>query len=149
MLFGFQNAFTGVSSNGRTRDFGSLYHGSNPCAPTTLRICDASGGRPPKQSSKGERVSPEVLTKGDQNHMFYVYLIKSISHPEQTYIGQTDDLKRRLKQHNAGYSIHTAKYKPWELVNYFAFSSKDAALEFEQYLKTGSGYAFAKRHFWK
>ncbi len=24
----------GVSSNGRTRDFGSLYHGSNPCAPT-------------------------------------------------------------------------------------------------------------------
>ena len=81
--------------------------------------------------------------------MFYVYLIKSISYPEQKYIGQTDDLKNRLKQHNAGYSIHTAKYKPWELVNYFAFSSKDAALEFEQYLKTGSGYAFAKRHFWK
>ena len=52
-------------------------------------------------------------------------------------------------QHNAGYSIHTAKYKSWELVNYFAFSSKDAALEFEQYLKTGSGHAFAKRHFWK
>ncbi|MBR3782124.1 MAG: GIY-YIG nuclease family protein, partial [Alphaproteobacteria bacterium] len=55
--------------------------------------------------------------------MFYVYLIKSISHPEQKYIGQTDDLKKRLTQHNAGYSIHTAKYKPWELVNYFAFSS--------------------------
>ena len=81
--------------------------------------------------------------------MFYVYLIRSISHPEQKYIGQTDDLKKRLKQHNAGYSIHTAKYKPWELVNYFAFSSKDAALEFEQDLKTGSGHAFAKRHFWK
>ena len=81
--------------------------------------------------------------------MFYVYLIKSISNPEQKYIGKTDDLKKRLTQHNAGYSIHTAKYKPWELVNYFAFSSKDAALEFERYLKTGSGYAFAKRHFWK
>ena len=26
----------GVSSNGRTRDFGSLYHGSNPCAPTKI-----------------------------------------------------------------------------------------------------------------
>ena len=51
--------------------------------------------------------------------MFYVYLIKSISHPEQKYIGQTDDLKKRLKQHNAGYSIHTAKYNPWELVNYW------------------------------
>ena len=70
--------------------------------------------------------------------MFYVYLIKSISHPEQKYIGQTDDLKKRLTQHNAGYSIHTAKYKPWELVNYFAFSPKDAALEFEQYIKLAS-----------
>ena len=27
----------GVSSNGRTRDFGSLYHGSNPCAPTNIQ----------------------------------------------------------------------------------------------------------------
>lgn len=27
----------GVSSNGRTRDFGSLYHGSNPCAPTKFK----------------------------------------------------------------------------------------------------------------
>mgnify|MGYP003301673553 CR=1 FL=1 len=55
--------------------------------------------------------------------MFYVYLIKSISHPEQKYIDQTDDLKKRLKQHNAGYSTHTAKYRPWILVNYFAFTS--------------------------
>ncbi len=29
----------GVSSNGRTRDFGSLYHGSNPCAPTKIKQC--------------------------------------------------------------------------------------------------------------
>ena len=27
----------GASSNGRTRDFGSLYHGSNPCAPTNIQ----------------------------------------------------------------------------------------------------------------
>ena len=55
----------GVSSNGRTRDFGSLYHGSNPCAPTTLRVCDASCGGPHEARSIGEVVSPEVLTKGD------------------------------------------------------------------------------------
>ena len=124
---------------------------ANPCAPTTLRVRDASCGGPHRRSSYREVVSTVALAKADKNknQMFYVYLIKSISHPEQKYIGQTDDLKNRLKQHNAGYSIHTAKYKPWELVNYFAFSSKDAALEFEQYLKTGSGYAFAKRHFWK
>lgn len=34
-IFIIINTF-GVSSNGRTRDFGSLYHGSNPCAPTTI-----------------------------------------------------------------------------------------------------------------
>ena len=30
----------GASSNGRTRDFGSLYHGSNPCAPTKLKTLE-------------------------------------------------------------------------------------------------------------
>ena len=38
------------------------------------------------------------LGVGGQLNMFYVYLIKSVSHPEQKYIGQTDDLKNRLKQ---------------------------------------------------
>ena len=60
----------------------------------------------------------------------------------------TEDLKQRLKQHNAGESFHTSKYVPWELVNYFAFTSKTAAINFEKYLKTGSGQAFANRHFW-
>ena len=80
--------------------------------------------------------------------MFYVYLIKSISFPNQKYIGVTEDLKQRLKQHNAGESFHTSKYVPWELVNYFAFASKMAAINFEKYLKTGSGQAFANRHVW-
>ena len=81
--------------------------------------------------------------------MFYVYLIKSISCPEQKYIGMTDNLPQRIKQHNSGYSYHTSKYKPWILVNYVAFSSKKAAAEFEKYLKSGSGQAFSNRHFWK
>lgn len=53
-----------------------------------------------------------------------------------------------MKQHNSGYSFHTSKYTPWQLVNYFAFSSRHAAGEFEKYLKTGSGQAFANIHFW-
>ena len=81
--------------------------------------------------------------------MFYVYLIKSIEFPNQKYIGMTDDLKERLKDHNAGRSLHTSKFKPWKLVNYVAFSSKNAAIEFEKYLKTGSGQSFSKRHFWR
>jgi predicted GIY-YIG superfamily endonuclease len=79
--------------------------------------------------------------------MHYVYLIRSISFPDQIYIGFTNDLKRRMSAHNAGESKHTAKYKPWQLINYHAFSDKRKAQEFEYYLKTGSGQAFAKRHF--
>ena len=81
--------------------------------------------------------------------MFYVYLIKSVSSPEQKYIGMTGNLRQRLEDHNSGRSLHTLKYRPWQLVNYIAFSSKNAALEFEQYLKSGSGSAFSNRHFWK
>ena len=80
--------------------------------------------------------------------MYYAYLIRSISSPDQTYIGFTEDLKQRLANHNASKSNHTSKYTPWELVSYHAFADKRKAQEFEHYLKTGSGQAFAKKRFW-
>jgi predicted GIY-YIG superfamily endonuclease len=69
-----------------------------------------------------------------------------VDHPEQTYIGSTHDLRSRLAQHNAGKSIHTNKFRPWNLMAYIALPDKLLADTFEQYLKTGSGRAFAKRH---
>jgi predicted GIY-YIG superfamily endonuclease len=54
-------------------------------------------------------------------------------------------LKRRLPEHNAGKSAHAAKFKPWKLVWYCAFPDKMRALEFEKYLKSHSGRAFAKK----
>ena len=80
--------------------------------------------------------------------MYYVYLIRSVNFPEQTYKGYTEDLKSRLTDHNNKKSKHTAKYAPWELISYHAFSSKQKAREFEHYLKTGSGKAFANKRFW-
>ena len=62
--------------------------------------------------------------------MFYVYILRSVNHPEQTYIGSTHDLRSRLAQHNAGKSIHTNKFKPWDLVAYVALSEKQFAEEF-------------------
>jgi predicted GIY-YIG superfamily endonuclease len=59
--------------------------------------------------------------------MHYVYMIRSQVHPEETYIGLTSDLKLRMAKHNEGGSPHTAKYKPWSLVNYLAFSSRQQA----------------------
>ena len=80
--------------------------------------------------------------------MHYVYLIISIKHQTQRYVGVTDDLKLRLSDHNAGRSAHTAAYRPWKLVVYVAFAEKAKALAFERYLKVGSGHAFARRRFW-
>ena len=80
--------------------------------------------------------------------MFYVYMLVSIASPEQRYTGFTAHLKQRIKAHNAGESVHTRKHRPWKLVNYFAFDDEDRARQFEYYLKSGSGRAFANRHFW-
>ena len=80
--------------------------------------------------------------------MHYVYLLRSQHQPDQTYIGLTDDLRARLKSHNQGANPHTAKFRPWDLVCYTAFNSRERAAAFEQYLKVGSGHAFARRHLW-
>ncbi|HEY8696657.1 MAG TPA: GIY-YIG nuclease family protein [Rhizomicrobium sp.] len=80
--------------------------------------------------------------------MHYVYLLNSIARPEQRYVGFTADLKTRFKSHNAGKSVHTAKYRPWKLAVYTAFSDERKAREFEYYLKTGSGKAFATKRLW-
>jgi putative endonuclease len=79
--------------------------------------------------------------------MIYVYILQSLSDSEQFYEGITENLKLRLKQHNAGEVFHTAKYKPWRIKNYFAFDNHQKAHMFEKYLKSGAGRAFAKKHF--
>ena len=77
--------------------------------------------------------------------MKYVYILESISFPAETYIGLTDDLRQRLAAHNAGQSKHTSKFKPWRLVTYVGFSEEQKAVDFERYLKSSSGRAFAKK----
>lgn len=80
--------------------------------------------------------------------MHYVYLLQSVSNTGERYVGETHDLPKRLLEHNAGRSPHMSKYLPWRLITYVAFSDKIKAEEFEQYLKSGSGHAFARRHLW-
>lgn len=76
-----------------------------------------------------------------------VYLLRSIDAPEQSFVGITEDLEARLVAHNAGQSSHTAKFKPSRLVVSIAFEDHAKAEEFERYLETGSGRAFASKHF--
>lgn len=79
--------------------------------------------------------------------MYYTYVLQSVTQPEHFYVGYTDNLKRRLNQHNSGDSIHTNKFKPWELRGYVAFDSEDKAKRFELFLKTGNGRIFQKKFF--
>lgn len=80
--------------------------------------------------------------------MKYVYLLQTINHARQRYIGLATDVDARLAAHNAGGSPHTAKYRPWTLRAYFGFEVEQKASAFEAYLKTGSGWSSPKRHFW-
>ena len=79
--------------------------------------------------------------------MFYTYILRSLSHPSQRYIGSTADLRKRLEKHNRGEVPHTSKFTPWNVENYIAFETREKALAFEMYLKSGSGRAFANKHF--
>jgi len=72
--------------------------------------------------------------------------LQSLQNAEHFYTGITDDLDARLSKHNAGEATHTAKYRPWRIKSYVAFTDAAQAFAFEKYLKSGSGRAFAKKH---
>ena len=80
--------------------------------------------------------------------MYYVYLLKSVSAQGECYLGMTTDLQERVREHNAGKSSHTSKFKPWKLITYIAFTDRATAEAFERYLKSGSGHAFARKRLW-
>ena len=76
-----------------------------------------------------------------------VYMLRSVAHPSRPYIGLTHDVTARLADHNAGRCPHTARHRPWQLHVTIELPDEQRALAFERYLKSGSGRAFAKRHF--
>lgn len=76
--------------------------------------------------------------------MYYAYIIKA-TESENYYVGYTNNLSSRLKQHNSGTSFHTKKYEKWELIFYAVFVDKIKAIEFEKYLKSHSGRIFMRK----
>jgi len=77
----------------------------------------------------------------------FVYVIRSERDLRRHYVGLTADVAGRLEQHNAGMNRYTSREKPWRVVVTLEFMDEEAAIRFERYLKSGSGRAFAKRHF--
>ena len=77
----------------------------------------------------------------------FVYVLRSETDPAQYYSGLTSCLPARLDAHNSGQCPHTASGKPWIIDIIVEFADEPRAVAFERYLKSGSGGAFAKRHF--
>jgi len=73
--------------------------------------------------------------------MWYVYFLKLAN--DAIYVGSTDDLKRRVSEHNDGYVISTKPHRPMELKSYIAVETELHARQLERYFKSGSGKAFA------
>ncbi|MDP3729726.1 MAG: GIY-YIG nuclease family protein [bacterium] len=74
--------------------------------------------------------------------MFYTYILLS-SKSHIFYFGSSNDLRARIKLHNSGQVTSTKPHMPWKLVWYGAFITEQEARDFERYLKSGSGKAFA------
>ncbi|MBK9097546.1 MAG: GIY-YIG nuclease family protein [bacterium] len=74
--------------------------------------------------------------------MYYVYILYS-EHFDRYYIGHTNDLKRRLVEHNKGLTSSTKAYRPWKIVYTEKFSSRVEAYDREKEIKSyKSGYKF-------
>ena len=77
----------------------------------------------------------------------FVYILRSESDPERHYVGLTSNVETRLEWHNFGPDGQTRMNRPWRGVVVIEFADEATAVRFERYLKSGSGRAFAKRHF--
>ena len=76
--------------------------------------------------------------------MWYVYILRS-KLDRTLYVGSTDDLKRRLKEHEKGQSESTKHRRPLELEAYVAVKKASIARDLEEYFKSGSGTATLRK----
>lgn len=72
------------------------------------------------------------------NKFFYVYVLLSLK-DNKFYIGSTNNLKRRLKEHQNGKNISTSKRLPLKLIYFEGHLSKLDAERREKYFKTTKG----------
>jgi putative endonuclease len=77
----------------------------------------------------------------------FVYVLRSNRDPDRHYVGIASNVDDRLDWHNFGPCGHTTDHRPWSVVVVVEFPTEQQAVRFEKYLKSGSGRAFARRHF--
>ncbi|NBV54280.1 MAG: GIY-YIG nuclease family protein [Proteobacteria bacterium] len=81
---------------------------------------------------------------------YYVYFLISLQTTGRNYIGVTQqNPAERLENHNSKCNASTREHAPWKLLTYMVFPTSEAAYQFEKYLHTGSGRAWANKHIFK
>ena len=75
--------------------------------------------------------------------MYYVYVIYSPSH-NRYYKGLTQDIEKRLREHNQGHTRSTKAFKPWVLVYHETFADIGEARKREKYFKTAAGRRYLR-----
>ena len=78
--------------------------------------------------------------------MFFVYILYSEKY-KRTYTGQTENINKRLSQHNTGKNKSTKSYVPWKIIHLEKYATRKEALEREKYLKSSAGRRFIKNKF--
>ena len=78
--------------------------------------------------------------------MYYLYILKSLNYPK-TYVGITNEVDRRLFEHNSGYSLFSKRYMPWAILNLEEFGDRNAARVREKYYKSAAGRRKLKKLF--
>ncbi len=78
--------------------------------------------------------------------MFTVYVLKSLE-KDWFYVGQSNNLLRRLEHHNRGYNRSTKAYRPFELVLTEEFATRDLARKREKELKSTMGKRYIRNYF--
>ena len=66
---------------------------------------------------------------------YYVYMLKSRSIKPVTYVGYTNNLKKRINLHNTGKGAKFTKGRKWILIYKEKFKSKREAISREYYIK--------------
>ncbi len=74
---------------------------------------------------------------------YFVYVLES-EIDGRLYKGQTTDIDKRIVEHNSGKTKSTKGYKPWKLVYFEKYETRDEALLREKFFKTGSGRELLK-----
>ncbi len=75
---------------------------------------------------------------------YFVYILHCGN--GEYYTGLTNNIRRRLTEHQSGVNKNTSYLRPLKLIFYICFPNKKLAADFEQYLKTNSGRAFRNKH---